>query len=182
MERTTKDRKETEHYNVAEIAEKIAEVHLEQCILHKREQELIRQLVVARDNQSGKSFKPIKRAADHPKARATASSNYETIVEVLLVGTANRKKEAAVGERERLCGSRHRQEDLQKHTCCPSLEQTDRFGNKLKVGNKVEFLTDGLCCSKKWTIYKLTGTRVLCEMKNRQKTLREYQNVQKIFK
>ena len=57
----------------------------------------------------------------------------------------------------------------------------DRFGNTLRVGDKVEFLTKGKFESKVWTVYRLTEKRVLCEKKSTgQRTHREYQNVRRV--
>ena len=59
--------------------------------------------------------------------------------------------------------------------------KTDRFGNELKVGDTVEFLTSGRLVGKIWTVYKITEKRVLCERHNGvHKTHREFKNVKKL--
>ena len=59
--------------------------------------------------------------------------------------------------------------------------RVDRFGNQLRVGDRVEFITPGRCVGKNWRIYKLTKKRVLCERnKGLFKTHREYWNVRKL--
>ena len=63
----------------------------------------------------------------------------------------------------------------------PNNKKRDRFGNELKVGDRVEFLTSGRLVGKIWTIYKITEKRVLCERHNGvHKTHREFKNVRKI--
>ena len=59
--------------------------------------------------------------------------------------------------------------------------KTDRFGNELKVGDTVEFLTSGRLVGKIWTIYKITDKQVLCECYNGvHKIHREFKNVKKL--
>ena len=56
--------------------------------------------------------------------------------------------------------------------------KTDRFGNELKVGDRVEFLTSGRLVGKIWTVYKITDKGVLCERHNGvHKTHRKFKNV-----
>ena len=60
-------------------------------------------------------------------------------------------------------------------------EKTDRFGNVLSVGDRVEVLTSGRTNGKNWTIYRLTDKRVLLERNNGvYKTHREYNNVRRL--
>ena len=59
--------------------------------------------------------------------------------------------------------------------------KVDRFGNKLEVGDRVEFLTPGRYMGKVWKVYGLTEKRVLCERNGgASKTNREYCNVRKV--
>ena len=61
--------------------------------------------------------------------------------------------------------------------------KTDRFGNKIEVGDKVEFFTSGRYPGKIWTVYGITEKRVLCEQKKGvYKTHRDLKNVRKIEK
>ena len=55
---------------------------------------------------------------------------------------------------------------METKTASYKLRQTNRYGNTLQVGDKVEFLNEGQYASKFWTIYRLTEKRVLCERKN----------------
>ena len=62
-----------------------------------------------------------------------------------------------------------------------SAAKKDRFGNILRIGDRVEFLTEGKYEHRYWTIYRLTEKRVLCERKSTgQRTHREYHNVRRI--
>ena len=62
-----------------------------------------------------------------------------------------------------------------------SRSKRDRFGNKIKVSDKVEFLTSGRYSGKIWTVYGITEKRVLCERKKGvYKTHRDFKNVRKI--
>ena len=59
--------------------------------------------------------------------------------------------------------------------------KTDRYGNDLSVGDRVEVLTQGRTAGKNWIIYKLTDKRVLLERNNGvYKTHREYKNVRRL--
>ena len=161
--------------NVADICEKLVDTHLRQKELHKQKYELIRKVSV------GQSFGlqtegAIKGKSQRPKGRAMADSKrYATIAETIEEYRERKVKETAGGARENERSGR------QSCAWVTSEEgKTDRHGNFLKVGDKVEFLTDGLYKSKRWIIYKLTDTRVLCHRKNGQKTHREYRNGRKI--
>ena len=60
-------------------------------------------------------------------------------------------------------------------------EKKDRFGNVIRVGDRVEFLTSGRFVGNFWTVYKITDKRVLCERNNGfQKTHREFKNVKRL--
>ena len=57
----------------------------------------------------------------------------------------------------------------------------DCFGNKIKVGKKVNFLTSGRYSGKIWTVYGITEKRVLCEQKKGvYKTHQDFKNIRKI--
>ena len=63
----------------------------------------------------------------------------------------------------------------------PADEKKDRFGNVIRIGDRVEFLTSGGFAGKFWTVYKITDKRVLCERNNgSQKTHREFKNVRRL--
>ena len=77
--------------------------------------------------------------------------------------------------------NRSNKEDRKKSDIATGKPKTDRFGNKLRVGDRVEFLTDGKFKHKNWTIYRLTEKRVLYEKKSTgQKAHREYHDVRKV--
>ena len=77
--------------------------------------------------------------------------------------------------RERVTGSNRAPKERSDN------KKRDRFGNELKVGDRVEFLTSGRLVGKIWTIYKITEKRVLCERHNGvHKTHREFKNVRKV--
>ena len=60
--------------------------------------------------------------------------------------------------------------------------KADRYGTPLKIGDRVEVLTQGRTSGKNWTIYKFTDKRVLLERNNGIfKTHREYKNVRKLI-
>lgn len=156
------------YYDLAEITERIANIHIQQASLHKEEQELIRQLVTAQEEKKlGLSLRRVPGSSI--KRRCTAGGDYQTIEEIVQQAATPSSARSNTYVRENRQQSDHK-----------SADKTDRFGKELKVGDCVEFLTDGLYQSKTWKIYKLTNTRVLCKRKGSQKTHRAYHNVKKV--
>ena len=162
-------------YDVADLTEKIAKIHLEQAALQQQEQDLVRRLVVATQNDRI-TFEAQKRPSECLKGRCIRSGNYQTIAEIVKERSEEARKASAVHNGHQTRIRTHRR----GIDFCPSVDKTDRDGNQLKVGDKVEFLTKGLYKSNTWTIYRLTETRVLCKRKGNQKTHRDYQNVRKL--
>ena len=100
-----------------------------------------------------------------------------------LVEVRRQRESAARRERspspEEFNRAGRRQRALSSEEC--KRRKVDRFGNKLKVGDRVELITPGRCVGINWTIYKLTDKRVLCERNEGVfKTHREYRNVKKL--
>ena len=164
----------TRHYDIASITERLAKIQLEQAALHREEQDLIREVVVA-TNESDIKHTVVRGDHGWHKARTTGSSSYDTIKEIVKDHASRGKAAINLGEPKTYQSEVRQEVGIEKPPA-----KTDRYGKELKVGNHVEFLTDGLYRSKRWKIYKLTDTRVLCKRKGSQKTHRAYNNVRKL--
>ena len=77
-----------------------------------------------------------------------------------------------------MCEEADEQDDKTIYTVGQELlgsDKTDRDGNIIEVGDRLELLTTGRLVGGIWTIYKLTEKRALCEKHNGvYKTHREY--------
>ena len=167
-------------YDLFKIIEQLGKLHIEQARLQKQEKDLITKLVACKQ-KTELELTGVRRDRSF-KARATAGNNHFT------TGAEDLKKASLETSRKEADDRDNAQTNTRTPINCVSFKnfvsalenKTDRFGKELKVGDKVEFLTDGLYSDKQWTIYKLTSSRVLCKRKGGQKTHREYQNVRLI--
>ena len=161
-----------DEYDVYKIIEELSQLHVTQTQLHKKEQELTRRLVIATRGQKD-SFKAPKRSESF-KARAVAGRRYRVTEEGNELHTSGNITPTRIADITAA-------NNVFDQVVCPTKNKTDKFGNYLKIGDKVEFLTAGTYKAKHWEIYKLTEKRVLCKRKGSQKTHREYHNVKKVL-
>ena len=141
-------------FDIDDIINRLTEVHITQSELHQEEQELTRRLIVATQNKR-LSFEPAK-WTNRIKGRA------------IVGGVSSIQRNSIVEDKNIGAGEQDHPRDnggIGDTAVCAQEKKTDRYGNNLKVGDQVEFLTDGLYRSRYWKIYKLTDKRVLCKRK-----------------
>jgi hypothetical protein len=139
----------SDEFDAHHIAERLEKIHIEQTKLHKEELKLIKKLTTTKrgnikNSRITEQIKSVKKRGVAGELEHFASENAQ-----------NTARDRSGGKQE---GSNQRRTD--KPTTVAAVP-IDRHGNVLKVGDEVEFLTEGLYKAKVWKIYKLTKTRAL---------------------